>query len=567
MVARLISAAGIDRIVFVDDEFAPGIEELLEALAGLGEAERAELLDADPAEVAVEDLWQQKTREYWAGLDGDERGTLVTAARERSGADTNAGREFTKLLCDLVPDAEHLLLSGAEWRRRSDELIGQFPQTSTLLFFDQDFSREEGGGHTEGQKLIKDLQDALVQGEDRDPPTVFYGLVTNTVRPGEEPARRDEIIEEIGLDATRFVLVSRVGLDGEHERLAMRLRTMILTPLFADLLQRVAVALREATTNAVSLTQALRAEDIEHAVIGSSTREGVWPAATMLRILQVMQRTAVAEAVLGEDIIALTERLRSIVDVGGSGDTAIGDRGGSAESDWAPTAVKIAHDEIYESGEQINRLHQPVALGDLFEGTDNGEIYVVVAQPCDLMVRKGGRREPELSHLALAKLEAEGADDERNKLRFDKFELPYFQRERSGGRYVHLGRTKSVRALVLDSCVYNADGQARLELGVETPALMLPPWRERREHLDRGAGTILDSIGKLGANAGQVEERAVAGYFKGDPFAVNLLGPQERGIAWACRRIGRVCDPYARALLSRFSQFYARDAYLHDLAG
>ncbi|HEX7278289.1 MAG TPA: hypothetical protein VF255_01580 [Solirubrobacterales bacterium] len=564
VVAALISAAGVERIIFVDDEFAAGLEDLLEALARLDATERAELLEGDPEEMDVVGLWREQSRELWERLEEDERMALLRRAREQGNAGTNEGREFTKLLRDLTPGVEHLLLSGAEWRDRSEELIEQLSKTSTLLFFDQDFSREEGGSHTEGQKLIKALQDAL---DGQDKPLVFYGLVTNTVRPGEEPHRREEIIDEMNLDPTRFVLVSRVGLEGEHERLALRLRTMVLTPLFAELLQKVVVMLREAAQGALVRAQELRAEDLEHAVIGSSTKEGVWPAETMLRILQVMQRASVAEAVLDGEIIELTERLRMIVEAGGGSDTAGGDRGGVAESEWAPTAVTIAHDEIYESGEQINRLHLPVALGDLFEGTENNEIYVVVAQPCDLMVRANGCRAPELTHVLLAKLDSDSTDGEGDEQRFEKFMLPYFDREQGGSRYVHLGRTKSVRALVLDSCVYNADGAAQFQLDAELPVLLLPPWRKRREHLEQAVAKILDNVEKLGPNAGRDARTAVAGYFKGDPFAVNILtGTQGTGVEWACKRIGRICDPYARALLARFSQYYARDAYLHDFA-
>ncbi len=55
------------------------------------------------------------------------------------------------------------------------------------------------------------------------------------------------------------------------------------------------------------------------------------------------------------------------------------------------TAEKLAVAEVYDTEADLNLLHLPVEFGDIFR-SDGGDQYVVVAQPCDLMVRKDGRR-------------------------------------------------------------------------------------------------------------------------------------------------------------------------------
>ena len=50
--------------------------------------------------------------------------------------------------------------------------------------------------------------------------------------------------------------------------------------------------------------------------------------------------------------------------------------------------VKIRHKEIYSNGELINSLHKPIENGDIFQIND--EKFILVAQPCDMMVRGKG---------------------------------------------------------------------------------------------------------------------------------------------------------------------------------
>jgi hypothetical protein len=565
-VPALIEAAGIKRLVYVDDAFAAEVEDLIAALAGLSPEQRAELLGSEPGVMAEEDLWQDQVRRRWEDSDQGARVSLVDEAYAMDTGDHAPRVGFLALLQELVPDVEHVGLSLAEWRERSDALIVDLAEKPTLLLFDQDFSHEDGGSE-EGQKLIAELEAKLTGGEKGKAPAVFYGLVTHKIEAGEEPAKRNEIIDSSGLDPMRFVLISKQNLDSQHERLALRLRTMLLAPTFAQLMQEVSAAVSDAAGEAIAKAQRMTADDLQYMVVKSSAEEGVWPADTMLRVLQILQRAKIIESVrINPQVVELTERLRSMADLvpesepmGAEGETTAEAR----EEELAPGAIEVAHMEIYEDGDQINALHLPIALGDVFERAD-GVRYVIVAQPCDLEVRSKGVREPDLSHVLLARINAGAEADKRN---FAAFELPYYERGKSESAYVQLGRPKTVRAAVLDSCVLNEDGRARLEIEGEPAALLLPYWQLRREVLVKTFKKALADAAKVGPNASAETGKAIAGYFALDPFKISTLDAEAKVIEWDCRRVRRICDPYARALLARFSQYYARDAYLHDLAG
>lgn len=562
----LIEAAGIKRLVYVDDAFAAEVEDLIATLAELSPEQRGELLGSEPGAMAEEDLWQDQVRKRWLALDQGARVSLVDEAYAKGSGDHAPRVGFLAVLQELVPGVEHVGLSLAQWRERSEALVADLAEKPTLLLFDQDFSHE-GGGSEEGQKLIAELEAKLAGGEKGETPVVFYGLVTHKVKAGEEPARRNEIIDASGLDPMRFVLISKQNLDGQHERLALRLRTMLLAPTFAQLMHEVSGAVSDAAEEAIKKARRMTADDLQHMVVKSSAEEGVWPADTMLRVLQILQRAKIGESVrINPQVVELTERLRSMADLvpesesaGAEGETT----GEASEDEWAPAAIEVAHMEIYEDGNQINALHLPIALGDVFERAD-GACYVVVAQPCDLEVRQKGVRAPDLSHIQLAKIDAGVEADKRH---FAAFELPYYERGKSESAYVQLGRPKTVRAAVLDSCVLNEDGRARLEIESEPAALLLPYWQLRRKVLVKTFKKALADAAKMGPNASAETGKAIAGYFALDPFKILTLDAEAKVIEWDCRRVRRICDPYARALLARFSQYYARDAYLHDLAG
>ena len=62
-------------------------------------------------------------------------------------------------------------------------------------------------------------------------------------------------------------------------------------------------------------------------------------------------------------------------------------------------AERLYQREVYEDAEYLSRLHTPIELGDLFRKENGSKRFVLVAQPCDLMVRNdgSGRRSPDLS--------------------------------------------------------------------------------------------------------------------------------------------------------------------------
>ena len=569
--AQLFAAARIERILCVDDVFAADSEALIGLLAGFTPEQRARVFDSGVERFAEEEVWQERVREEWERRSEHECASLVDKAYAiDAGVDpvsTGAIHALRGVLPDeLAPQG----LSLSEWREQKEQLIGGLHETPTLILFDQNFSHE-GASEKEGERLIGEMETVLDAAESDLPVPVYYGLLTNTVSAEDEHQRRQQIVNEAGLDPRRLVVISKRNLDYEElERFAKRLRTTLLAPTLAGLTHEVTSQLQAEQQAAIVRAEGIPPEEMERIVMLASDREGDWPPDTLVRVLSAMQRTKVREQLrTAPRVQELTRRLRNITAIASPTATptvAVLEEATSTQASLAspqphPVAAGILREEIYDDAEHVNGLHLPIELGDVIERPSGGQLWVVVAQPCALMVRPKGEREPELTHTTLAKLRRREPGQE---MLFNEFELPYFDPEGDTDVIVQLGRAAYPRAVIVDSCVLNDDGSARLDLGTEPAAELLPHWRARQGELKKIADMLFTRIEKT--EIGELDDKAVVGHYKGDPFAPVHVDREAKCIQWDCRRVGRVGEPYARALLTRFSQYTARDAYLSDLA-
>lgn len=574
-VAQMFAAVGIARVIFVDDIFALSEDRFLEVLAKVTPEQRAELLDLDVERMKQEVLWQQDARGLWNSKGRKDQTALADALFAVEADLTEIEHGSLNVLSELAPDVELLPLSLGEWQTQKEALIAELGDKPTLILFDQDFSHEAGGENVKGEQLVKELQDEIAKASapGTEPLTnAYYGLLTNTASIEQELDRRREIVDQSGIDPARFVLIAKENFrEDERERFASRLRTTMLAPVMAELMESVAATTKKTRDAAISETKALTPEEMERIVVRSSATEGVWPPDTLVRILEVLQRSVVRESLRSEDrVIELTRILSALAQIE-TGDEV------EADTNATPSSIQIANKEIYETADHVNSLCLPIEMGDVFVRGADGQRFIVICQPCDLMVRSNGHRQPEVSHFLLAKVDeatvegdggsdasedAEGATPASEHDLFSRFKLPYFNATTGAHAFVNLKQPWIVRSLVLDACVLNKDGKSRLDETVLDHPELLPAWRVRRQELLKTRKSILKRTKSTTSQDGQ---KAIAGFFKKDPFQLVQVDEPSGVLEWDCVRDGRVCDPYSRALLSRFSQFFARDAYLHDL--
>lgn len=563
--AKLFRVAGIKRIVCVDDVFAASVEKLLEQLAGFSSEDRARVLGGKPDDYAAEEIWQERARERWEASNEFEQSSLVDKAFAIGGGAEPVARGAIDALARVLPqNLQPQGLSLKAWNEQREQILKDTDKRPTLVLVDQNFSHE-GASADEGQKIIAELELALGSLGDID--RVYYGLLTNTTAPEQEQERRNEIVAAGGVDPMRLVVISKRNLDDDElERFAERLRIALLSPALARLTKALTDELRTEQEQALERAEKIAPEEMERMIFSSSERDGDWPPDTLLRVLSAMQRSGVrAKLRTADPVLATTARLQALRGVSmlsGSSETASATAPDpSTETQVHPVAAGILREEIYDDADHVNRLHLPIELGDLIEQPTKKRLWVVVAQPCALVVRKTGDRQPELTHATLAKLIDAQPDDGS---RVDRFVLPHYE-HRGRAMTVHLGRISYPRAFILDTCVLNSDGVARLRIGADSPEDLLPYWTERRKQIEKIAKALLDQVGAIKKSS--LTPKLIVGHYKDDPFPPTEADHDAQLFAWDAARVGRVGEPYARALLSRFHQHQARDAFLTDLSG
>jgi hypothetical protein len=216
---------------------------------------------------------------------------------------------------------------------------------------------------------------------------------------------------------------------------------------------------------------------------------------------------------------------------------------------------------VHEEGEIINPIHSPLCCGDIFECTsrDGSKVhhktFMLLGQPCDLMVRDTGSRGAEAGLLVLLTAEPKtGAKEARNAHRYHEIAgvLPEDKVWR-----VDFMTAFVVDLSVLDYCVFNRDGR-----------ICLSPETAVADHLlTAGYERVLVDAKKF---ARKIFNSACKTLPK--QLSVGTRGNKYRGavngalIIYPIQRVGRLDATIAHAVLAAWASYQARAALDHDFA-
>jgi len=229
---------------------------------------------------------------------------------------------------------------------------------------------------------------------------------------------------------------------------------------------------------------------------------------------------------------------------------------------------KIQQEELFESAEHLNENHLPLELGDIFikTGTDSQKRYILLAQPCDLMVRKNGKRQPEVVHVPLAEVAPASTPPAYAE------KMAYFGDSPNESWYVKLKQIHQVHICLLDLCVFNKDGAATIDISGSYPDEMRPSWKERYKHLIQGFELLSGRLGVLRPSQDdspdvRKSKEALKGELLNEGLFKGKLVEQNdrRAITYNCRRVGRLSRARSFGLLLAYTGCLSRPAYDRDL--
>lgn len=567
-IEQVLAALHIATVICVDDVY--GIEDVdsgVELVIGwfaqalsLVEAAVCGALLGEPSffDVLDDEIWKRRLTAHWQGLGREGKAEVLDDLAEildiNVGIQTDLGG--ASLLADLIPGGMLRELAPADWEREEDTILkGVIEGKGLLCLFDHNLQGAHGYTDSSGIMLLERAIGARMSHP------VICGLLTHTVRGDEEIAKSTEFADQHGLRRQDFLILSKDRLS-DPMRFAHGIKMMSLNHARDFLTGRVTEMAQKADRQANDDLMEVDVYNFDYMVLRSSEKEGVWEAETLFRLFEILRRVAFRkEAFTPAQRAALDGRIaqiRAVREVEIPPD----------EPEYPPNQRwEIRRLELYENEDFINQVHLPLELGDVFRDRQ-GRYYILVCQPCDLMVRNNGQRAAEFVTLLKVTLPSEQPGE------VSSFTLRYFSLGSNPEAYAKFRSAYQLSAAVLDLAVFNADGRCRFDPSATPPSLLHMPWRKRFEAISgefQQYRSRFDELHQIleGANlsgpTGDYLQKALAGRICRSNLDVSLKytdGVFDFGL----RRVGRYRQPGATRLLSRYVAFLSRDAAEHEFA-
>lgn len=585
LVAALFDARGIKTVVHVDDDNpAAGqadtdIELVIGALdAGLLKIADLAAVEATAAlvregpdsltEIRLIARLQQAPEQFTAQdlralTDAARvRGHGLSSSADKAGADATTVRDDSVDLNSMADIREMMPadvalrpLTAADWQAEKGTVLAS--TDPVLVLFDRDFSHE-GRGPTAGDDLLVDAIRSRT-------PKVYVGMLTHNAT--NDDAEKGVIADITGrgdVDMMDVVVISRQTVHDTPERLPAKLKAALMG---GDLRQ-----LKESVVKDYNASHAMARQDVEDLtafeiaeLVHAADREGAHGSFNLLRIAATRFRRELDRSV----------RTDTAIDRALSGIRQLDDTAPHGRQFAAVDISARRHLELYDPLEHLADLHLPLEPGDIFEKIDptaalKGNVrpatrrYVLLVQPCDLAVRADGRRVGDPKLLTVARLVHRLVDAREPRL-YDH-ELKYYGNEVDGSTWwVQVWDRTQVPLVALEACVFDTAGAAVVTVGTSPPPGMTPGWLKRFEHLQKWAGTCLETYQRVmrdqtATSLKKVAVQAATG-MPSQLFDIRSdLDPAKQRVAFGIRRIGRIADGETRVMLAHAASHLARPA-------
>jgi hypothetical protein len=572
-VEKLLDLLEVKRVVSVDDINGEDIS-LPDVIAAANSMEDSILLQAFP-EIGEsiscdQEIRADQIRRTWEQLvptSRMERGKALVIAARMHDTDNEANDVADiSILSDLIQENKLTCLSPGQWEEQKEQLLQESVNQRTLFLFDQDFSKA-GGSREEGINIIANLLNG-------DTNNLICGLLTHTVSPEEQQQQWRHLSNAHNIPLDRFILIPKLYLSKDPILFALTLKFTVLIPDFTELKQRTKKIIEDAAATAAKQVEEISIYDLDHIVfqVPSKTKEGLWEPDMLFRLYAMFHRREFCRlAYDGGELETIAARLRTVSAIPTTCD------GLSIPS----SAWELQRKELYEDSDYINKNHLPLELGDIFErvGGASKKKYILLAQPCDLMVRPGGKRHHGFQRIPLAEfapLEETPSDKDKDKDKKPSLreEMPYFDSSPKKKWFVNFKCIHFVRGCLLDLCVFNQDGVARLTVGGNAPSGIRPAWKKCHKKLSTYWKNIANKSEMFAPENGehhdvtQFKERIARDmglvnlFLNDDLFKGKLTKDGDtRLITFDCKRVKRLSRDRAIGMLMSYTATLVRPAY------
>lgn len=557
-VGELLDLAGIAEVICVDDVYGVmPVEDVIQEC--VNENMKEDVFGRLPhigkfANMRGDDTWRDAVRAEWLRLNSDEQQDVVHAVRANRDVDYTKDFVSAGRLDEIFRGRSFRKLSLAGWRVCKPTLRGPTAKKRTLVLFDQDM-KYDGGSDRQGTDEISVIT------SNREFDSVTCGLLTHKATTENASNEWERLSSESGLPRDRWLLTPKTALSDDPRHFAFMMRLTVMSPACAAMKERVKSVLEESLKLASEKLNEVKVHDFDHVVMRLPQIEGAWEPDMLVRLFGIYQRAEMlakmrTDAVLHDAV----ERARSV--------SAVKTKSPAIPQ---PSSQLIQRAELYEGPDIINGLHLPIELGDIFEliGSSPARKFILLANPCNLMVRSKGRRAVGVEEALLAEIVEESAkagDGNAENALARYAELPYFDTGSTAPHWVDLRRVHSVRLKVLDLCVFNGDGDAKISTSSSCPGIVIPPWQRRHGRLRSWAEELLSRCTVAG-NTISVQDLKTAQQLQSSNSALfsPVIDTTTQTLQYNCKRVDHLCRSRAFAILAACAAYHTRPAFEQDI--
>ena len=550
--ADLQKAAAIKRVVWVDDVFAEppdeallvAIQAKLKVLYDNGHIPRHRAL-SDVNSNAPEAIRNKQIEAVLAGMTDKLPRLLESLIKQANDCGLRAGPEEDLTPAQVVGlrDALHNVTACPYrvWKTERASILAD-ADDKTLFLVDREFVKE-GLGDELGDDIVAEIV--------AEAPNAHCIMFTHKVGPETADGLRAEIGKKVAsVEAHQFGVMSKRGLgDGVSDvtlHFSRALRMALLCRFCCDMALETCAVMNAAALDAAHKMAAFSVESIDAAIFENSLREGASEFEVVDRILAVNQRVASQRALAKKnDWFARLQRIRDVRALEPPDTNVANNAAEPRLHEW-----RIA--EVLDEGAYINALHSPLRCGDIFCHVRNTRRYVLLAQPCDLVVRGKlgedfGKRRRDEAELVL--IEERDPGESKRETNFVIGGVG----AHGESWLVNFREAFSVNLRVLDLAVYRQDGRVLWQLEQKVPIHLLPGWQEKFRLMEEelGSGQDLDAMEPLSFAD---KDHDLCGVFADSSYSFPL------------ERTGRIRSPYAEAIQASYAAFISRAALSHDFA-
>jgi hypothetical protein len=584
VIKALLTTLKIKRIIYVDDYFERGVKLAIDHIAvGLYKQETKnkieEILPSIEFDLDDQLGWERELKELWGGVTEDEHQRITSALLELEIIPTREDRKAADAVRNIIPDSvAYEPISPAEWDTKHPDWFAQADGDNKILcLFDQQFSHIPVGGEIplDGLKMLENAVRKVGATEEGYNDCALFGILSHQFTIEEERARGIQICADYQLPVNIFLPLSKKRTRSSL-KLAEGIQMLTLNLYAGSLKNLIKRIMADACRKAGEKLDGIDVFAFDDMILRSSIGEGVWEGETLVRLFSLLQQqygrdeiASDATAVIFNQQVELARAIASPR---------------LAQSKTSAEILPLRRLELYHSGTSLNAFHTPLRLGDIFKAGDKR--YILLAPPCDLMVRSGqadvmgkrGKKPGELEYVELFKI---------HDITLSQFEGLKAEQLRVLGFLQHykpnkLGRISfkeriSVPVHVLDLAVLDKEGHCRLDIQQlpSIPVQFHQAWRSRFDILIeyfKALATSLDtSLGLLDKSGLSASEKDILIGIINTQLNLKATLPiepvyKDGKLDFKLQRIDHYKYTVSQHLLDSYTNFLSRPAEEHDFS-